>query len=102
MVIIKSILFVIVLRFTIALPDSMEGTNADGSKKSINFLQIIGIPSKPLAYIEKQNDHPKGIDVSLVAALAKKLNIPTDIQLNGTYLTFDDSPTTILGYFVNK
>lgn len=99
MIFIKSIFIAICLYSTISV-DSFTNLVEEDSK-SVKSLRVIGIPWIPFAYLEEKSRDPRGIDVSLVAAVAKKLECSIEIQLNGT-LFEGGSPRALLRFFVNR
>lgn len=100
MIFIKSILIAIFLYSTTAMVSFTKLVNGD--TKSVSSLRVVGIPWIPFAYFEERTKVPRGIDVSLVTAVAKKISFSIEIQLNGTDLFDDGSSEALLSFFANR
>lgn len=104
MLAIKSILFAIYLWIALdSLTYPIECGNIEREKKLRNSLHVIGIPWSPFAYFDKPNNNRlRGIDISLVTAMAKQLDLSMDIQWIGSNISQNNKPTSLVNFLANR
>lgn len=104
MLVIKSILFAIYLWIAlVSLTYPIECGNIKREKKLGKSLHVIGIPWSPFAYFDEPNNNRlRGIDISLVTAMAKKLDLSMDIRLTRSNISQNNNPTSLLNFLANR